>query len=57
MPRVVQHITDLIGDTPVVQLSRMVTDQHADVFVKLEMFNPSGSVKDRAAYQMIVDAE
>ncbi|WP_152394780.1 cysteine synthase A [Paenibacillus guangzhouensis] len=57
MPRVVQHITDLIGDTPVVQLMRMVTDQHADVFVKLEMFNPSGSVKDRAAYQMIVDAE
>ncbi|MFD0620431.1 cysteine synthase A [Paenibacillus sp. GCM10027629] len=57
MPRVVQHITDLIGDTPVVQLSRMVTDHHADVFVKLEMFNPSGSVKDRAAYQMIVDAE
>ncbi|WP_018756210.1 cysteine synthase A [Paenibacillus terrigena] len=57
MPRVVQYITDLIGDTPVVQLSRMVTDQHADVFVKLEMFNPSGSVKDRAAYQMIVDAE
>lgn len=57
MPRVVQHITELIGNTPVVQLQRLVTSQHADVFVKLEMFNPSGSVKDRAAYHMIAEAE
>jgi cysteine synthase A len=50
-------ITELIGDTPVVKLNRIVPEGAADVFVKLEMFNPSKSVKDRAAFNMIEVAE
>ncbi|MFM9276755.1 cysteine synthase A [Paenibacillus jiagnxiensis] len=55
--KVVQHITELIGDTPCVRLGRLTGPEDADVYVKLEMFNPSGSVKDRAAYNLIVQAE
>ncbi|GFN30912.1 cysteine synthase A [Paenibacillus xylaniclasticus] len=57
MPRIVQSITELIGHTPAVRLSRLTTDQDAEVLVKLEKFNPSGSVKDRAAYALINDAQ
>ena len=53
----VNNITDLIGDTPVVRLNKIVPDGAAEVYVKLEMFNPSKSVKDRAAYNMIKMAE
>lgn len=53
----VNNITDLIGDTPVVKLNRIVPEGAADVYVKLEMFNPSKSVKDRAAFNMIRNAE
>ncbi|MGE6489230.1 cysteine synthase A [Paenisporosarcina sp. NPDC076898] len=53
----VNNITDLIGDTPVVKLNRIVPDGAADVYVKLEMFNPTKSVKDRAANNMIKLAE
>jgi cysteine synthase len=55
--KVVNCITDLIGDTPVVRLNKVVPENAAEVYVKLEMFNPSGSVKDRAAYNMIKTAE
>ncbi|SFC69537.1 cysteine synthase [Bacillus sp. OV322] len=55
--KVVQNITDLIGETPVIRLNRLVPEGAADVYVKLEMFNPSKSVKDRAAYNMIEQAE
>jgi cysteine synthase A len=48
---------DLIGKTPMVRLTKLTTEDMADVYVKLESFNPGGSVKDRAAYQMIIDAE
>ncbi len=51
------NITELIGETPVVKLNRIVPEGAADVYVKLEMFNPSKSVKDRAAYNMIKMAE
>ncbi|MGO1059753.1 cysteine synthase A [Planococcus sp. FY231025] len=50
-------IIELIGNTPVVKLNRLVPDGAADVYVKLEMFNPTKSVKDRAAYNMIKAAE
>ncbi len=50
-------MTELMGDTPVVKLNRLVPEDVADVFVKLEMFNPSKSVKDRAAINMIRVAE
>ncbi len=51
------NIIELIGDTPVVRLNRIVPEGAADVYVKLEMFNPSKSVKDRAAANMIAAAE
>ena len=53
----VDSIVDLIGDTPVVKLNKVVPEGAADVFVKLEMFNPSKSVKDRAALAMLKKAE
>ncbi|MCM3745247.1 cysteine synthase A [Sporosarcina luteola] len=55
--RVVNNIAELIGETPLVRLNRLPDQQGADVYVKLEYFNPSRSVKDRAAYNMIIEAE
>ncbi|MBO8163264.1 MAG: cysteine synthase A [Brevibacillus sp.] len=55
--RIVNHMGELIGATPVVRLRRLVSEDMADLYVKLEKFNPSGSVKDRAAYNMLVEAE
>ncbi|MCZ2256920.1 cysteine synthase A [Sporosarcina sp. G11-34] len=55
--RVVNNIAELIGNTPLVRLNRLPNPEGAAVFVKLESFNPSGSVKDRAAYNMIIEAE
>ncbi|ALP35961.1 cysteine synthase [Paenibacillus sp. IHB B 3084] len=55
--KVVHSITDLIGDTPCVRLQRLTGPQDAEVYVKLEYFNPSGSVKDRAAGNLIDEAE
>ena len=48
---------ELIGKTPVLKLKNMVDKNSADVYVKLEKFNPGGSVKDRAAFGMIEKAE
>jgi len=53
----VDHITDLIGKTPLVRLNRLPSPDDAEVYVKLEKFNPGGSVKDRTAYSMIRAAE
>ncbi|WP_059049867.1 cysteine synthase A [Paenibacillus senegalimassiliensis] len=55
--KVVASIYELIGDTPAVRLNRLVGEQDAEVYVKLEYFNPSGSVKDRAAFNLIAEAE
>lgn len=55
--RVVDNIADLIGDTPLVKLNHLPSKTGADVYLKLEFMNPSGSVKDRAAFQMILQAE
>lgn len=55
--RVVNHIAELIGETPLVKLQRLPDPSGAAVYVKLEYLNPSRSVKDRAAYSMIVEAE
>jgi len=57
MPKIVDRITDLIGDTPAVKLGRLTGPHDAELYVKLEFFNPSRSVKDRAANNMIVQAE
>lgn len=51
------NIYDLIGDTPIVKLDKFSTDDMADVYLKLEWFNPGGSVKDRIAISMIEAAE
>ncbi|WP_027953382.1 MULTISPECIES: cysteine synthase A [Halobacillus] len=55
--RVVNNIADLIGDTPLVKLNRLAPEGGADIYMKLEKYNPSGSVKDRAAFNMIEQAE
>ncbi|WP_047152862.1 cysteine synthase A [Aneurinibacillus tyrosinisolvens] len=55
--KVVNHIHELIGETPIVRIRRLTGPNDADVYVKLEKFNPSGSVKDRAAYYMMAKAE
>ncbi|MGP3610663.1 cysteine synthase A [Anoxybacteroides rupiense] len=52
-----QSILDVIGNTPVVKLNRIPDPKGAEVYIKLESFNPGGSVKDRAAFQMIQRAE
>jgi cysteine synthase A len=49
--------TDVIGNTPVVQLRKVVPPGAADVLVKLEWFNPTGSYKDRMALAMVEEAE
>src|SRR5262245_21145083 len=54
---VVDSVLKSIGGTPVVQLKRLVPSGSADVFVKLEYFNPTGSYKDRMALAMIEGAE
>lgn len=51
------NITALIGNTPLVKLNRVVPAGAADVYVKLEFFNPGGSVKDRIALAMVEAAE
>lgn len=50
-------VTGLIGHTPLVELKHITADAHATVLAKLEMFSPGGSNKDRAAMQMICEAE
>ena len=51
------NITELVGKTPIVKLNRIVPEGAADVYVKLESFNPGSSVKDRIALAMIEAAE
>jgi cysteine synthase A len=57
LPAVVDSVLQTIGRTPVVHLQRLVPDGSADVFVKLEYFNPTGSYKDRMALAMIEGGE
>ncbi|HEY1902889.1 MAG TPA: cysteine synthase family protein [Terracidiphilus sp.] len=56
-PRVASDITKLVGHTPMLQLGRLSPEPAAAVFAKLEFLNPGGSIKDRAALGMILDAE
>jgi cysteine synthase A len=57
MAKLVQNITQLIGDTPLVKLNRIVPEDSAEIYVKLEYQNPGSSVKDRIAINMIEAAE
>ena len=55
--RVTDDITDLVGQTPMLRLTRLAPSTAADVYAKLEYLNPGGSVKDRAAIGIIRNAE
>lgn len=57
MSKIYESITELVGQTPIVKLSKLVPEDAADVYVKLESFNPGSSVKDRIALAMIEKAE
>jgi cysteine synthase len=57
MVRVVNSVTELIGQTPIVKLNRFVDENSAEVYLKLEYFNPGSSVKDRIGLAMIEVAE
>ena len=56
-PLLAQSVLDLVGNTPLVRLRRVIGSGAADVYGKLESMNPAGSVKDRIALSMIEDAE
>ena len=59
--KIAKNITDLIGNTPMLELNRFMaatgTNTGARILAKLEYFNPAGSGKDRVGYAMIIDAE
>ena len=55
--RVANNIAELIGNTPIIKLNTIAGPDDAEIYLKLESFNPGGSVKDRIAYAMIVEAE
>ncbi|MDR0722786.1 MAG: cysteine synthase A [Treponema sp.] len=55
--KIARDVTELIGQTPIVTLNRLVPEDAAEVYVKLESFNAGGSVKDRIALNMIHQAE
>lgn len=57
MVRVANSVTELIGQTPIVKLNRLVDENSAEVYLKLEYFNPGSSVKDRIGLAMIEAAE
>ena len=59
MAYIANQLVDLIGNTPLLRLNGLAHEEglQADVVVKLEYFNPLGSIKDRVAYAMIKDAE
>lgn len=57
MTKIVNSVVELIGETPIVKLNNVATKNSADIYVKLEFFNPGSSVKDRIALSMIEAAE
>lgn len=57
MTKIYKNITELVGQTPIISLNHLVTDDMAEVYVKMESFNPGSSVKDRIALAMIEKAE
>ena len=51
------NILSTIGKTPIIKLNKIVPDLKCNIYVKCELFNPGGSVKDRIGYNMIIEAE
>ena len=56
MSKIYESILDTVGNTPIVRINKLNAGK-ANVFAKVEYFNPAGSVKDRVAARMIEDAE
>ena len=52
-----RDVTQLVGNTPMVRVNRLVSGNDAELWAKLEMMNPGGSIKDRAALGIVLDAE
>jgi cysteinyl-tRNA synthetase len=57
MTRRARSILELMGETPIVRLTKLITNPQVEVYLKLEYFNPGGSVKDRPALAMLEAAE
>lgn len=59
MGRIYNNMTELVGNTPLLRIANIIKEEafKADIFVKLELFNPAGSVKDRIAVNMVEEAE
>ncbi len=57
MKNIARDVTELIGNTPIIKLNRVVEKNWGNVYAKIEYFNPGGSVKDRVALNMILEAE
>lgn len=55
--KIVNNVSELIGETPIVKLHNLGTKDSADIYVKLEYYNPGSSVKDRIAQSMLEQAE
>ncbi len=52
-----ENVLDMVGNTPILKLANLREDDMAELYIKLEKYNPGGSVKDRAALSMIEEAE
>lgn len=57
MMRVAESVIDLVGNTPMLRLTRLEPEGGAEIWAKLEYLNPGGSIKDRAALGIVLDAE
>jgi cysteine synthase A len=55
--RIGADVTEVVGHTPMVRVRRLVGEQDAEIWAKLETMNPGGSIKDRAALGIVLDAE
>src|SRR5436309_8797585 len=56
-PLLAESVLDLVGNTPLIHLRRVIPAGAGDVYAKLESMNPAGSIKDRIALAMITEAE